>query len=435
MRSASLALSLALVAAPARAATPAAEPPPLTLGAAVDRALSSNLTLARARRELPWAEAQRKGALAAVLPKVAAFANLGLNSEEVAFGEPPDDRVVLPKQDWDWRVTVTQPLFAGLREKRAYDQARLAVATASETERRAAEDVVLLVASSWAAAVASERLVAVEEKNVALVDARARQARDLFEAGETTRVDLLRAEADRKAAEGRLVAARQALTEALASLRVALALDGPVRVAEPSAPLPPLPSEEELAALALGRPDVKQAEQALSAATLEVKKQQGAHLPVVFAEGGYIRQKRAFPTEEYAYGALRMSLDVFRGGEIAARVAAARERETQARLALEELRRRVREEVRVAVSSVESARSQRTLSEERLAAAEADYAQTFEQYKGQLLTVLDAQSAETSLAEARRVRVAAQLGVFLAEVRAWHAAGSLVPTAVKEIPR
>ncbi len=172
---------------------------------------------------------------------------------------------------------------------------------------------------------------------------------------------------------------------------------------------------------------MKQAELALSTASLEVKKQWGAYLPVLFAEAGYVKQKRAFPVDEYGYGALRFSVPLFRGGETTARVAAARERETQARLALEELRREVTEEVHVALLAVEAARARVKLADERLTAAQADYDQTFEQYRNQLLTTLDVQSAETSLAEARRGRIAARLGLFLAEVRTFHAAGDPRP--------
>ncbi|MBK9375046.1 MAG: TolC family protein [Holophagales bacterium] len=407
----------------------------LTLADAFERALSSNLSLERARRELPAADAERKAIFAALLPKVAAAGNLGLNSTEVSFGEPPDDRTVLPKQDWDYRVVAVQPLFAGLREKRAYDQSKLAVEGARETGRGAEEDVLLRVATAFAAAAGSEALVDVETRNVALVAQRKKQAKDLFEAGETTRVDLLRAEADGKAAEERLISARQGLEEALGRLRVALALDGPVDVDAGSALLPPLGPESDLVASALARPDVRQAELAFSSAGIEVKKQRGAYLPVLFAEAGYVKQKRAFPVDEYGYGALRFSVDLFRGGETAARVAAARERETQARLAVEELRREVKEEVQVALLAVEAARARTKLADERLSAAQADYDQTFEQYRSQLLTTLDVQSAETSLAEARRGRIAARLGLFLAEVRTFHAAGVLAPATRKETAR
>ena len=127
------ALAAALLLFPA---TPPARAEGLTLADAFERALSSNLSLERARRELPAADAQRKAMFAALLRASRPSETSALNSTEVSFGEPPDDRTILPKQDWDFRVVATQPLFAGLREKRAYDQSKLAVEGARETGRR-----------------------------------------------------------------------------------------------------------------------------------------------------------------------------------------------------------------------------------------------------------------------------------------------------------
>jgi outer membrane protein len=413
----------------------AQEPPVLTLDAAFARAIDANLSLERARRELAIAEAQQRVALSAILPKIAVSASGLLNSKEVTFGAPPDSLLILPKQDWTMRAVAIQPLFAGLRELRARDQAKIAVRSAQEGEHGVAEDTLLFVTAAYAGALGNQAIVKVEENNLSLVEARRKQARDLFEAGETTRVDVLRAEADLKAAEDRLVSARQRLAESLADLRVLLALDHPIGVVEPDTALPPLPSEAELVAMAQTRPDVKQAENALETVALEVKKQRGAYFPVVYAEGGYVKQKVAFPTEEYGYGALRFSFDIFSGGETKARVAVAKEREEQARLSLEELRRRVREDVKVKLLGVESARTRVALSGERLQAAQAEYEQSFEQYRSQLLTSVDLQSAEASLSDARRALVSARLDFFLSQVQVWHATGNLLAVARREAAR
>lgn len=413
----------------------AQEPPALTLEAAFTRAIDANLSLERARHELAIAEAQRSVARSAILPKISVSASALLNSKEVAFGESPR-LLILPKQDWATRAVAIQPLFAGLREIRARDQAKVAVKSAQEGENAVTEDTLLFVAAAYAGALGNQAIVKVEENNLSLVEARRKQARDLFEAGETTRVDLLRAQADLKAAEDRLVSARQRLAESLADLRVLLALDHPVGVVEPDTALPPLPSEAALVAMAQTRPDIKQAENALETAALEVKKQRGAYFPVVYAEGGYVKQKVAFPTEEYGYGALRFSFDLFSGGETKARVVVAKEREEQARLSLEDLRRRVREDVKVKLLGVESARTRVALSSERLQSAQAEYEQSFEQYRSQLLTSIDLQSAEVSLSDARRALVSARLEFFLVQVQVWHATGNLVAAAArKETPR
>jgi outer membrane protein TolC len=407
----------------------------LAFPAAFARALEANLFLERTRRDVPIAEAQERAAFSSILPKVSLVASGILNSKEVAFGDPPG-LLILPKEDWKTGIVATQPLFAGLREKRAWDQAKIAIEIARQGSRSAAEETLFAVAVAYAGALGRQAIVEVEVKNLALVKERRKQANDLFGAGETTRVDVLRAEADLKAAEDRLVSARQAVAESLADLRVLLVLDGPIAVAEPDAPLPPLPPEAELVERAIAsRPDLKQLEKSLETAVLEVKKRKGAYLPVLYAEGGYVKQKVSFPTQEYGYGALRFSFDVFNGGETRSKVVIAGLQQEQASLKLEELRRRVREEVKVRLMAVEAARIRVSLSTERLAASQAEYDQALEQYRNQILTSIDLQSAEASLTDALRARISARLGLFLSEVQAWHASGSLLQAVHKEIVR
>ena len=51
--------------------------------------------------------------------------------------------MILPLNDWNLRLTVQQPVFAGLREQRAYQQAKEGV-RAAEQGVRATEDRILL---------------------------------------------------------------------------------------------------------------------------------------------------------------------------------------------------------------------------------------------------------------------------------------------------
>ena len=101
-----------------------------------------------------------------------------------------------------------------------------------------------------------------------------------------------------------------------------------------------MPAQPELLSQAFrARPEVRQAEYSLETAKLEVEKQRGAYYPVVTADAGYVRQATTFPRESYGFGAIRVSVPIYQGGEIGARVAIAEEREKQANLVLEETRR------------------------------------------------------------------------------------------------
>ncbi|MGH9320933.1 MAG: TolC family protein [Vicinamibacteria bacterium] len=430
-----LTVLLSLVAVQEPAATTARR---LTLREAMGLAFDRNLELARARAELPAAEANRRLLRSAVLPRLSVDGNLVRNSAEVSFGPPDDVRTILPLLSWDIRVNVSQPIFAGLRDLKAYRQSKIGIDVAREGIRGTSDQVLVDTSRQFLLALEAEALIDVEMRNLELAQNRLRQATDLFEAGETTRVDVLRAEVDIKAAERRVVEAERSRAVAVSELRIALALDEEFLLAEPSGEdraVPLVPTQEELITQAYGaRSEVRTAEYDLESARLEVEKQRGAYYPVVTADAGYVRQVTTFPRESYGFGAIRVSVPIYQGGEIGARVAIAEEIQKQAAFALEEARRLVREDVRLALFDLEAVRTNLALAEQQLQAAEAEYAQTSELYRNQELTSLDLQTSEAALAEARRAVATGRLLVYAAEVQVWFAAGTLSEVALNQEP-
>ena len=440
-----LALASSLVAATvtgaefARAQAPAATPadasrPALSFEGALRRALDANTRVGQARAEVGAADAQWRIFLSYVLPRIGATGGLVRNSEEVAFGGADFQRIILPLNDWSLRLTLQQPVFAGLREQRAYQQAKEGVRAAEQGVRGTEDRILLRTASDYIQVVGGDALVNVERQTLALARDRLREARDFFEAGETTRVDVLRAESAGKVAERRLALARRDRGAALGRLRIDLNLDGDFEVSEPSLSLPARPDEALLLQQAAEtRADVRQAKSALRIAELEVSKQKGAYLPTVTADAGYVWQKTAFPTDRYGYAALRFVVPIWQSGEIASRVTLARERERQASLSLEEQLRTVQEDVRRALLDFETATTSLALSEEQLRAAEAEHAQVADLYRSQEATSLDIQSSETNLSEARRAVVVSRLARLLSELDVYFAAGDLKSAVLKEV--
>ncbi len=436
MRFRFLSLLLALVALPAFGQTP---PAPLgetlTLAEAVQRALGSNLALQSSRAEVTASDFQRRSILASVFPKVSLQGSTTQNSEEVSFGSGSDSRVILPGNDWTYRLAFTQPIYAGFRERRALQQARLGIETARQGVLDVEDQILSGTVAEYLGVLEGESLLAVEQKNLDLARNRQKLAQDLFDAGEITRVEVLRAESDIKAAERRIAAARQLRDAAESRLRLVLSLDGtgPLRVSEPGQLFPELPPEQALITEAERiRPEVAQAETNLEIARLEVLKQKGAVLPVVFAEGGWVNQRSSFPTDQYGFFRLNVNVPLYQGGEVKARTAVAQERQRQAELQVQATRQVVREEVRLALLDLETTGANLRLAREQLAASEAEYEQASELYRAQEITALEAEAAETSLAEARRAVATGELDRDVAELRVWSAAGLLKKTLVPE---
>ncbi|MEA2416001.1 MAG: outer membrane protein [Thermoanaerobaculia bacterium] len=402
----------------------------LTLQEALARALQVNNTVERSRIEINVAEQNRKQLLSSILPQVNLTGSTIENSKEVAFGSGADARTILPATDWNYRVVLSQPIYAGLREKRAYDQAKIGIVNAREGVLGTEDAVLLRVASNYLAVANAEANIAIEQRNIEIAEKRKTQSTAFYQAGEVTKVDVLRAETAIKASQRLLASAQQQREAAESALRADLDLTGDITVASPdSSPessIAPMPDEQTLVSKAEAvRPDVAIAQNNIRVAELEVQKQRGAYFPVVTFDAGYINQKAAFPTSHYGYGAFRFSVPIWQSGQVSSRIAQAKEREQQARLLLEDAKIAAREDVHRAVTDLNAADTTLQLAKEQLAAAEAEYAQVFELYRAQESTSLDLATSEVSLADARRAVAAETLNHNLAQLRVWYAAGAI----------
>lgn len=134
------------VASPAPTAN-AVAPVSLTLTEALRRALSDNPAVARARAEIAAAQAQERIFFSAVLPRVGVNGTYTGNSEEAAFGSGSDRRVILPGTNWNYQLSLSQPIYAGNRERRALQQSRLGIESARQGALDAEEAVILAVAA------------------------------------------------------------------------------------------------------------------------------------------------------------------------------------------------------------------------------------------------------------------------------------------------
>lgn len=428
-----------LILAAALAATaPAVEVqtgPTLTLKAAIERAFAVSPAALRADDEIEAAEAQRVATKSLVLPRINVTGSLVRNSEEVTFGSVEDSRTILPGTDWNARVTLQQPVYAGRREFRLYYQSKEGITLARDGKRATRDRIALRVIADYAAAVQARALIEVERQAASLAQKRIAQAQSLFDAGEVTRVDVLRAETAHKAALRRVANAEAEAIQARSRLRMALAIDGGDEALgaldETTEIGLPVAGAESLEARALTRAEVKQAETNVRIAELEYLKQKGAYLPVVTADMGYIRQKSSFPSDSYSYAALRFTVPLFQGGEVGARMRVAAARQHQAEVTLAEARRQATEDVRQALSLLEVARRTKGLADDQVKAAEAEYAQARDLYEQREATALDLEAAEAALSEARRALIQARFAVLQAESSAWLAAGSLADAALE----
>jgi len=405
----------------------------LTLQAALRNALAHNPGAAISRSDVEAAERRVRLARSSILPQIYLDGRYTRNDREVVFDFDGTQVPILPENDWSTSVTLSQPVFAGGRELKAIRQARLGVDESEEALRQTEAALLLDVAANYLGVVGADALLLVEQQNLELATSLRKQSNDFYEAGEVTRVDVLRAESSLRGAERQLAFARQSRQTAASLLRLAMGVDLDVDAVRPTLDLPPLPSAEELIDMAMEqRPEIHRARLVTQVARLEVEKQKGAYLPLVTAQASFTQQASAFPSDQTGAVTVNMSMPIFTSGELSARVATARQQEKQAQILYEQTEQVVREDVRRALVQLETAERQLALAADQRDAAEAEYAQTFELYRAQEATSLDVQAAEANLASARRSVVTSTLDRDLAELHVWYTAGAIRPVLLEE---
>jgi outer membrane protein len=405
----------------------------LTLQEALRNALAHNPGAAISRSDVDAAERRVRLARSSVLPQIYLDGRYTRNDREVIFDFDGTQVPILPENDWSTSVTLSQPVFAGGRELKAIRQARLGVDESEEALRQTEAALLLDVAANYLGVVGADALLIVEQENLVLANSLRRLSNDFYEAGEVTRVDVLRAETSLRVAERQLAFAQQSRQTAASLLRLAMGVDVEVDAVRPPLNLPPLPPEQELIGMALEqRPEIQRARLVTEVARLEVEKQKGAYLPLVTARASFTQQASAFPSDQTGALTVNMSMPIFTSGELSARVATARQQEKQAQILYDRTEQIVREDVRRALVQLETAERQLALATDQRAAAEAEYEQTFELYRAQEATSLDVQAAEANLASARRSVVTSTLDRDLAELHVWYTAGSIRPVLLEE---
>ena len=164
----------------------------------------------------------------------------------------------------------------------------------------------------------------------------------------------------------------------------------------------------------------------VAAASLEGKAARAERLPVlsIQAQGGFSGNDVADLKWTRGIGAF-VSVPLFTGGLVDARVNEARIRQRQMETERTEAHRQVEEEVRRALFALETARSRVTLTDESLALATDELEVAEDRYRAGVAPSIEVDSAQTSFAAARHGRIAAVARAARAGVELERATGAI----------
>lgn len=326
-----------------------------TLQEAQRLALGNYQTIQTAQEQVDQARLLRRQATSAVLPTVTLNTVGTRNFVTGAFELGGRRVVVLPGFDYSLAVSVTQPIYAGLRDLKAREQADLNIDVSGRDLQATTQDAVLDTTRAYYQVLSAVENVAISTRAASVAEETLRVATVLVLAGEEPETSVLRARVATSEALRELLEAKNAETLARQQLAILVGVDGEFDVIRP-APLTASPeSLDELIAVAWRtRAELRALDLQRRIAELEVDKQRGQYQPVVRAEASYVKRRAGFPSDQLSSVSVNATWTVFEGGRIAADVSTARSRLRQVDQRRELMRRQVEQQVRAAYLGIET---------------------------------------------------------------------------------
>ncbi len=409
-------LALCTAAAVLCGVAQAQELAPMTLEAAVVRAVESNPALRAARIDLDSAEAALRAAgVPAHNPSLSAGAGARLSSAGPSV---------------DAQVGLTVPLDVGgsarrarIRESARRDEARAGL--------RAAElDVAVAVRVAFAEAIAAEQRLGMADDALGLSRRIEEVARRRHELGEASVLEPNSAALDRAAAEGRLETARGEREQAMQRLRAVLGAPGDEPLALTPDPSPAWPDDlpddiESLSRHALeARADLAAARDGAQAADANVAATRADGLPPVTVGGGWEREG---DEANVVGGSVSVELPVQRG-----QLPVARAEQTAGRAALhaDTLALQVERDVRAALAGWKAAAARHGVSTgEALDLAEENRRLVVRAYEAGEVELSAVLAMQRQVLAARAAAIEAELALQQAGARMEQALGVAVFSA------
>jgi outer membrane protein len=413
-----------------------ASPPPtgrLTLDETLVLAFERNTDLRAAVERIGAAEAHVTEASSFFYPQLGARLSYGRTDNPAqAFGMIVSQRRFSPStdvndpgatQNWRPELVATYSIFRGFQDLYGAEAAQRGVELAAFERSVIHNALGQAVTETYLIHLAARQQIEVAVASTKAVEGELAEARKRYDAGALLKSDLLSLEVRLAAAKDVEVRARNGVQQALASLRVLLALKTDESI-DLSSEIPPedasLPTqrEEVLRRAAEGRPELRAAARLVDLRRSELSVEQGGWFPRIDAFASYGQDapdlELSSHQDNWAFG-VALDLPLFSGFRTKARVTSAERRLAEARALEEKARLDIEQEVRIALLRREEARERIPLSERAVAAAEEALRLVREQYQAGSTTVTRYLEAEAALADARSRSISSQTDARRAE--------------------
>ena len=411
----------------------------LFLCAAFERASADTIesALAKAYMNNPDFNAQRAAlratdegvqrARAGLLPSVSASSSLGRQSSTYNSS----NEVLSPRT---LGVSVTQSLYNGARVTNQIDQSEKSVLAAREQLRSVEQKVLFGASSGYMAVVRDTAVLKVRQANINVLKEQLRQTEDRFNVGEVTRTDVAQVSAQLAAAEAERSAAQASLASSVASYQQIIgSMPDALADAVPLVNMVPTSLDQALLIGQADHPDIRAARFSVDIAAAGVKIAQGELLPSLSLKGSLTHANDyKSADDEYNDASIVASLTIplYEGGEVHARVRQLKETLGQRRLEADSALRAVIAEISSAWSQYITSQARIKAAETQIEAATVALNGTREEAKVGQRTTLDVLIADQTLLGAQVNLVTAQTDRVVASYRVLSSVGKLSANAL-----
>ena len=326
-------------------------------------------------------------------------------------------------------LTIDQNIFTGNRIDNGIRQADAQVLSARETLRDTEQTVLNDAATAYMDVLRDTAILDLRRSNVEVLEEQVRQTRERFNVGEVTRTDVAQAESRLAAARSDVSAAEAQLKSSIGRFRQVIGTEprqlGPGRPAER---LTPASLEAALRVALIEHPAIAAALHNVDVALLQVKITEGELAPQVSVQGALTRRYDSQTSQTEATAASivgRVTIPIYEGGEVYARVRSAKETLGQRRIEADQVRERVRATVFSAWGVLTAAKARILAAQAQVQAAEVALTGVREEAKVGQRTTLDVLNAQQELLNARSALVTAQRDRVVASYALVAATGRL----------
>ncbi len=407
----------AVGSAPAQAEGPLTA---ITLQDAYQRALDRSEDTGIAQQNIEQAEVTRRATWVAIAPQ-ASITGFGLVQNRAPFVQSPQLQA---------EGRVLQPIFRrGFFASR--EAAHFGVEAATLFLERARQQVMLDVTTAFVAVLRSRQAVLVADAAVQRAEAQVSSATARVQAGGALRTAQLQATISFRQAQVDRVRIGQDLKIQELEFERLVGIGPPATLSLPVTPA--LPGLAEAVASSLERKDLRALQQQASAARALEQSLGGLRWPrldLLFRyDQAYPRNPPIPPSSEglplTVQGIAQLTLPLFQGGDEFFRVEAQRVIAEVALLRTHQLVKQIAEQLRSALSELETAKRSFALAELQIKDAQENYALVTTQFKLRTVTFLEVATAQSALTNAENLLLISNFDRELAAYRLLFAIGTL----------